>query len=267
MRYQKIESRIWNDEKFTQLTPLQQRLFLYILTCPHGNLIGLFVLKCGYVCEDLKLLPKDFQKDLAKIISVGLVEYDENVQVVWVKNFIKHNPITNPNQIKAACKTLFEIPKTKLIQLFINNNESLFKGLTEGLTEGLDEDLSKPEAEADSYTDSDSYTDTETVVGAETKNSSRPRSEKMTDDEWLAEMKKNPAYAGIDIDRVKGKMEAWCLTNNKSPTRRRLVNWLNREDKPMRSGGRSIQASRGVQGTLDRIEELRQKKVVEGNHV
>jgi len=45
MRYQNIECKIWNDEKFTKLTPMQQRLFLYFLTCPHGNFLGIFVLK------------------------------------------------------------------------------------------------------------------------------------------------------------------------------------------------------------------------------
>lgn len=256
MRYQKIESRIWNDEKFIQLTPLQQRLFLYILTCPHGNLIGVFVLKSGYVCEDLQVLPKDFQKDLLKIIEVGLVEYDEKVQVVWIKNFLRHNPITNPNQIKSARKTIIELPKSKIIQRFISQNEVLF----EGLSEGLNEVLSKPEAEAET----EAYTEAETETkekreGADTDKPSRPRASKMSDEEWIETLKRNPAYQGINIEVLKAKMEAWCDLHGKKPTRARLLNWLNREEKPLEKVGK-IQASRGVQGTLARIEELRRRK-------
>src|SRR3990172_430969 len=69
MRSQQIQSRIWHDDKFISLTPLQQRLFFYILTCPHGNLIGLFVLKTGYACEDLKSFGKDFAKDLRSLFD------------------------------------------------------------------------------------------------------------------------------------------------------------------------------------------------------
>ena len=63
---------------------------------------------------------------------------------------------------------------------------------------------------------------------------SRPaRTPKLSDEQWMEAIKANPAYDGIDIDRVKGKLEAWCMTNGKRPTRARLVNWLNREEKPL----------------------------------
>ena len=59
---------------------------------------------------------------------------------------------------------------------------------------------------------------------------------KMADEEFIAELKANPAYAGIDIDKEIGKCQAWLLTPKgagKKLTRQRLVNWLNGCDKPM----------------------------------
>lgn len=143
MRYQKIESKIWHDEKFIALSPMQQRLFFYILTCPHSNLTGIFVLKPGYVCEDLKCLPKDFEKDLTKLIQKGLIFYDQNTSVLLIKNFLKHNPITNPNQRKAVAKELSALPKSLLLRTF----EGLYPDLCEGLPKGLIEVLLKPEEE------------------------------------------------------------------------------------------------------------------------
>jgi len=138
MRYQKIHSQIWNDEKFTALTPAQQRLFLYILTCPHGNIIGVFVLKPGYIRDDLQYSPKDLNKDLKELVETGLIEYDFSTSVILIKKFLKHNPLTNPNQIKAANKMLKELPKTHLIHKFI-------EVLPEALKEELVEVLLKPE--------------------------------------------------------------------------------------------------------------------------
>jgi hypothetical protein len=119
MRYQKIHSQIWNDEKFISLTASQQRLFLYILTCPHGNLIGYFVLKIGYICDDLQCVAKDVKKDLEKLIELEFIQYDFLTSVILVKKFLKHNPITNPNQVKAATKMLKELPNNTLYQLFM----------------------------------------------------------------------------------------------------------------------------------------------------
>jgi hypothetical protein len=56
---------------------------------------------------------------------------------------------------------------------------------------------------------------------------------KLTDEEWLESLKSNPAYANLDILRIKGKCEAWCSNKKKVFTRARFLNWLNREDLPM----------------------------------
>lgn len=60
-----------------------------------------------------------------------------------------------------------------------------------------------------------------------------PRKSNSCDAEWLEELKSNPAYEGIDVDREFAKMATWCQTNGKKPSRRRFVNWLNRTEKPM----------------------------------
>lgn len=43
----------------------------------------------------------------------------------------------------------------------------------------------------------------------------------------------DPTYAGIDVPREFGKMQNWCKVNNKQPTKRRFINWLNRADRPI----------------------------------
>lgn len=55
----------------------------------------------------------------------------------------------------------------------------------------------------------------------------------LSDEEWLAELQAQPEYAKLNVKLLFGKMSTWCSVNNKQPTRRRFVNWLNREDQPM----------------------------------
>lgn len=72
----------------------------------------------------------------------------------------------------------------------------------------------------------------EGVQGEKGKQTLRNRTT-LSDEEWLEEIKKKYGKLGIGVETVKVKMEAWCLTNGKEPTRRRLINWLNREDRPL----------------------------------
>jgi hypothetical protein len=66
-------------------------------------------------------------------------------------------------------------------------------------------------------------------------------------------------------DSTKGqisKMEAWCLTNKRQPTRKRFLNWLNRIDKPIAPNGpQPVLSSKGAAGALARAEELRRQRL------
>lgn len=53
--------------------------------------------------------------------------------------------------------------------------------------------------------------------------------------DFLASLKENEAYKGIDIENEMGKCKAWCLANKKVLSQRRFVNWLNRAEKPFKA--------------------------------
>lgn len=158
MRYQKIFKQIWHDEKFAQLSPLQQRLFLYLLTCPHGNLIGCYVLPEGYACADLNVHPEDLRKDFAKLLEMGLVRKCERTSVVLLPKFLKYNPLTNPNQKKAAARLLQELPKSPLLLHF----KGLIDGLPEGFWKDLTNGLQEHPEETRNASEGASHTETET---------------------------------------------------------------------------------------------------------
>ncbi len=48
--------------------------------------------------------------------------------------------------------------------------------------------------------------------------------------EWIKELSADLTYEGVDVKREYGKMANWCKVNNKIPTRRRFINWLNRAE-------------------------------------
>lgn len=62
------------------------------------------------------------------------------------------------------------------------------------------------------------------------------------DECWIALLKTDKAYAGIDVDREFVRMQSWCATNGKVPTRRRFVNWLLRCERPINAPATAVKA-------------------------
>jgi hypothetical protein len=53
------------------------------------------------------------------------------------------------------------------------------------------------------------------------------------DDDWLQSIADDPAYFGLDVKQERNRMIRWCEVNHKHPSRKRLINWLNRCERPM----------------------------------
>lgn len=163
MRYQKIEVLIWNDEKFINLSQEARYLFLYILSSPHSNAIGLYVLPKAYICEDLRWSNKQLEKPFSELLSKGIILYDETARLVFIKNHLRHNPLENENQTKAAIKIIKELPKSPLIKgLSEGLGKQFHKPLQELLGERLGKQYAKPEAEAVAVAVTEAVTETET---------------------------------------------------------------------------------------------------------
>lgn len=53
----------------------------------------------------------------------------------------------------------------------------------------------------------------------------------LSEDEWLASLKSDPANAGIDVQAQADKARFWCKNNSRQFTRRMFVNWLIKADR------------------------------------
>jgi hypothetical protein len=130
MRYQRIEVNTWWDEKFTKLSDDGKFMFLYVLTSPHSNSIGAYVLKKGYIAEDLnpKKWPiKRIDAALAELLKAELIKYDEVVFLIVIIHYMDHNPIENPNQCKSAIKNYYALPKSFILEDVSNRLETVAK--------------------------------------------------------------------------------------------------------------------------------------------
>src|SRR6185437_7416304 len=57
-RYGKVETGFWHSKKIRRLSQNATFLMLYLLSCPHSNAVGCFVLLDGYVAADVRWSPE-----------------------------------------------------------------------------------------------------------------------------------------------------------------------------------------------------------------
>jgi|TARA_Y100000310_G_scaffold37766_1_gene35415 hypothetical protein len=116
MRYQKIHSQIWHDEKFINLTSSQKLLFFYILTSPHCNAIGCYILPMGYISEDLQAPSKSLRRGLEALQKRGFIVYDNKTRMLLISNFLKHNPVNNKNIAICAMNIIKKLSQSVVLQ-------------------------------------------------------------------------------------------------------------------------------------------------------
>jgi hypothetical protein len=120
MRYGAVHTQIWQSRSFRSLTDEGKMLFLYLLTSPHANLTGVYLLPLAYAQEDLCWGQDTMLNALEQLIEAEMVKYDHGARVVCVLNYMKYNPISNQKQATGALNALRSLPETPLICDFIS---------------------------------------------------------------------------------------------------------------------------------------------------
>jgi hypothetical protein len=116
MAYGKIDETFWHDKLMRTLPEASRFFVLYLLSCPHRNRLGCFVLDPFYAAADLQWPVEKVEEQLRILDEKGRVRYDPETRVLFLKRFLKHNLLENANVVKGAIKELSTIPDTPLLE-------------------------------------------------------------------------------------------------------------------------------------------------------
>ena len=108
----RIKVQFWTDAKVQRLTASGKVLFGYFLTGPHANNIGCFRMPLGYIEADLGLNTPMAIETLAELLREGLIQRCEQTGWILISNYLRHNPIENPNVAKGAISQINAMPTT-----------------------------------------------------------------------------------------------------------------------------------------------------------
>lgn len=116
-RYSRISARFWIDTKGWR--ERDRLVALYLLTNVHSSMEGLYHLPIGYLCTDLSLSPKQAHAALSYIEAEGIVSYDVEAEVVFVRKALKHGAPATAKHITGAINRLKAVPSTCLWDDFL----------------------------------------------------------------------------------------------------------------------------------------------------
>ena len=121
----KIRTRIWVDNKMKRL-PMQEKLvYMYLLSSPYNNGLGIYVTPEVLVAHDTKLTTQDVRQALLGLMEKGLIQYDFSEDVVFIVNFMRYNKDVEINFIS---EILDELPETHLIKNFLETLRNVHEG-------------------------------------------------------------------------------------------------------------------------------------------
>lgn len=150
-RYRQVESRIWVDEKFLDLSHGGKLAFLYLLTSPNTSSVGTVSTALASLETIWQTVPQTItpiitqtvREPFSELLSKGLIKHDSRVDLVVIVNFLKYNPPRNPNVAKAWGKAIDLIPECALQRDVVQEVKRFLKGYPKPFLEGFAKGLRK----------------------------------------------------------------------------------------------------------------------------
>jgi len=142
-KYRKIDPRIWNDQKFRELSDSGKLTFFFLLTHPHMTSLGAMRATVPGLASELGWKEKAFAEAFQEASSKGMVKHDPKACFVWLPNFLKYNRPESPNVIKSWTASLDYLPECELKNELILQVKSFAGSLPKAFTKALPEGFRK----------------------------------------------------------------------------------------------------------------------------
>lgn len=140
--YYRVSPALWRQRTWTDDMRL---LACYLLTSPHRNIEGLFILPKGYVTGDLKWSSERLAEPFGRLAGDGFLGYDDDTDVCLIMKALKYQHPDNPNMVTSAVRRIVTVPETPLDEPFFMAAVQYYRPLAERLAERLPERFGKPQ--------------------------------------------------------------------------------------------------------------------------
>ncbi|MGP2491077.1 hypothetical protein ACTDI4_05550 [Mesorhizobium sp. PUT5] len=139
--YRKIDVRIWNDAKFQALSDTAKLCFFLLLTHPNMTALGAMRGTPEGLSAELKDFREAFPDAFREVLSKGMADYDAEARLIALPNFVRYNPPTSPNVVKAWVGALEYLPESPLKALVVQRVVAFAEGMSKGFRQAIPQAL------------------------------------------------------------------------------------------------------------------------------
>lgn len=130
--YGRVHTAFWNSPAIRGLNDRGKLLASYLLTGPHSNSIGAYLLPDAYVADDLGWSLANVRDTIAELVAVGFCRRCADGRHIVICKFLEWNPIENPNVGKAALRQLDHLPVDDAVKHVLEGLEACSKQFPNG---------------------------------------------------------------------------------------------------------------------------------------
>ena len=140
-KYRKVDTKIWNDKKFNELSAFGKLVFLFVLTHPNMTPLGAMRGTIEGLCSELNEVPlKAFREAFQK----PFIKYSQKDCFISFPNFLKYNHPESPNVVRSWVGSWDDLPECGLKDELFLHIKQYVKGLSKAFQEAFQEAFPKP---------------------------------------------------------------------------------------------------------------------------
>ena len=110
----KVDCNFWTDKALRSVSQDARYLALYLLSCPHGDMLGIFKLRVAYALVDLQWDEGRWSDSIEELRQVGYIDYNDEEEYVSILQFQRDVPVKNINMVKHRVSLLEKLPRMEL---------------------------------------------------------------------------------------------------------------------------------------------------------
>ena len=114
--YRTIQISFWQDGWVLSLTPEEKYFYLYLMTNSKTSQCGVYELPYKIMEMESGYNRETVEKLIQRFVDYGKVVYDKDTQEIWLKNWLKYNPVNNQNVRIRVEKELSEVKSSTILQ-------------------------------------------------------------------------------------------------------------------------------------------------------
>lgn len=131
--YSKISPQFWvgaTGREIRELGIEARMLAIYLLSCPHANMVGIYYLPVDYIVHDIRINKEEILNALHRLISIGFCSFDTKAEYIWVHEMAKHQICSylseRDKRVKAVNDIFHSLPNLTFLNDFYEKYKDIF---------------------------------------------------------------------------------------------------------------------------------------------